>query len=217
MCTASGATVSGDTVRVVSDRSRASIDAATAACPACPAGVCDIVAPAAALALPATHPDRSSRRRRETPRVPMSRPSITMPPLVADGALTSHEHLANAWQSRHRGCGSVDFRRANRARHVVPVDLDTTLLRTTVDDCSASAAHARPRRSAARRPAWPSSHRAVHGAGVDVAIAERLATVLDTVPLPAPDGPSIAMMSRFMRAENCRQFSMRERRGGGNG
>ena len=90
--------------------------------------------------------------------VPMSRPSMTTPPLCTERALTRDERVADARQPRDRGRGLVDLRRANRARHVVAVDDDAAVVavergssRESATGASSSSAARRARPSMRRR------------------------------------------------------------------
>jgi len=88
-------------------------------------------------------------------------------------ALSPDEHVAHAWQARH-GCRDlVDLGRPDRARHVVPVDGDYPSL----DDDICALRQRRNRRFIVQGDVLVErlpTHRAIHGAGIDMPVAERL-------------------------------------------
>ena len=103
----------------------------------------------------------------------MSRPSITTPPCCADRALTGDEDFAHLRQARHRGRDLVDLGRPDRARDVVTVDGDDSAF----DDEIRGTREIGDRRFVVQRDAVVMrlpSDRAIHRAGVDVAITKRL-------------------------------------------
>ena len=160
------------------------------------AGVRRIAARGAGRAPRPTHRGRSSRRRRGNTTVPMSRPSITMPPPAPSSRCRATRTARTLRQPRHRRRGAIDLRRPDLARHVVAVDRHARAGRSRSRDRSAMPRHRRLRRRAARRRAAPSSRprdtsRRCRRAGSPA----RAAIARATVPLPAPDGPSMAMIS----------------------
>ena len=108
--------------------------------------------------------------------VPMSRPSITASPSVAERALALAHHLAHlGWRATTGTSWSMSGLRIE-ARHVGAVDEDAAARRRSSTGCSArERRRARPPRSSgsAAREREP-GERAVHRAGVEVAEAEPL-------------------------------------------
>jgi hypothetical protein len=92
---------------------------------------------------------------------------------LAVTALTGDEDLTHAWKPRYRRGRLVHVRRSNRTRHVVAVDRHEVALHA---DCRVArdAGHAGfivERHAIVRRHP---GHRAVHRAGIDMAIAKTL-------------------------------------------
>ena len=161
-----------------------------------------IVRRGGARAPPATRRGRSSRRRAGNTTVPMSRPSITTPPRSPHRALARDEHLAHA---RHAA------RRRPRPRSISGVRIARATswpsIRTTPSPTIEHGARARAPALAVLvgevdalvqrlpRHARDTSRRCRCG---DSRAAR--ATARATVPLPAPDGPSMAMIRRSASA-----------------
>ena len=173
--TASAACASGEPARVESLRSRSASAVATSVTAAIAApGVRRIVR---------TAPGALLGRRVEVDlhvgvgntTVPMSRPSMTTPPGAPISRCRATSTARTRGMPRDGGRGPVDLRRADRLRHVMAIDPTTPPLD----------GRAGPRSPSARRPAssWRSTplvqrlpgHRAVHGAGVHVAVLEACA------------------------------------------
>ena len=143
------------------------------------------------------------RRRRGTPRVPMSRPSTTPPPCSLDpGPLPGHEHgphRRDGRDLRHRAgdLGTADLgrrRRRRRARHDVVLDLDGRRRsrhrrrppRRRRVDAGAQHGAARPPGTSRRCRAWRPSAAATPRATVDFPdpTARRCATTFTVMRLP---------------------------------
>ena len=193
------ASVSGDAARVRSERSRASsacatpCDAAVAGWPHAPGR-----SPVVARARRATHRDRASRRRPETRRcrcrvLPSRARRRRRTGAAARRAPRARPGAARRWPRRRRS-------RACESRAVTScaVDRDAAIQRECRRSRATDAAASASLRSTPCCCACHATARYI--APVSMwRYPRRSASVRATVPLPAPEGPSIAMMSGAAR------------------
>ena len=119
----------------------------------------------------------------------------------AVATLTRDENLADAWQPGHRGRGLVHLRRSNRPRYVMSIDRDDATFdadRRVAGDAGHASLVIERHPVVRRHP----GHRAVHGAGIDMAIAKTLRQCARHSPLPRTrrtvDGDDQLLHSRFV-------------------